>query len=196
MTDKIKLLCITGVLSLALTGTTTAQSNGKADQAPDDTLNGRKERTRIDDLQTRRQAKRWNAAGIGPAGLGNMGSRQVAYNMYYGGFWEVHPNAAIRGLGEATTDFADAIILSGNIGANFYLFNEEYSPYLGGELGLGWGYGEGQNAFGFDLGTAVGVQLFRLADTQMLVEAQTHILLDEIQGSFPLKYAARVGILF
>ena len=149
-----------------------------------------------DKLQRRRKAKIFNAAGFGPAGLANMSSESVSYNLYYGVLWEVNPQAAIKAIGEASSDFADATLFTANLGANYYLLNNDISPYLGGDLGFGFGIGEDDNAFGFDVGTVIGVQLFRLTDTQMNIELHTQVLLSEVGDNFPVKYGARLGVLF
>ncbi len=146
--------------------------------------------------EARRRGRLHQAAGVGPAGLGNMDVTTVSFNGYYGGLWEVNPRIALNATAEATTNFYEALLVSGTVGADLYLFEGTVSPYLGGDLGLGWGTSSGDNAFGVELGTAVGVQLFRLSDNQVTIEAQTNILLDELTDAFPIKYAARVGLIF
>ncbi len=148
-------------------------------------------------LQQRRRSMVFNTAGFGPAGLRNMDESGISYNFYAGRLWEVNRNAAVKALGEVYSDLSNASLLSLNLGANFYPFVEEYTPYLGASLGFGYGFQGGENPFGFDLAASIGALLFRTADVQMNVEGKSMLLLDtRTEGDFPVAWAARVGILF
>ncbi len=151
----------------------------------------------VDKIQTRRRAKRFGTAGLGPAALNNTGADDLSYDFYAGGVWEVNPYAAIKTIGEAVTDFNNSTIVSGRLGANFYPLNTDISPYIGGDLGLGYVFAEEDEGIGFSVGGSVGALLFRTSSTQMNVEANATAVLSEIQeDNFPYKIAGRIGILF
>jgi hypothetical protein len=150
----------------------------------------------VNEMQLRRKAINFETVGFGPASLQNLGVDELSYNFYAGRLWEVNQNAAIKAIGEVTTDFDKAVFASIGLGANLYPFNADISPYIGGDLGLGIGRGFGDNAFGFDLGVALGALLFRTSNVQMSLEGKVHTLLNEIDGDFPYYLTGRIGILF
>lgn len=151
-------------------------------------------------LQRRREAKRFGMAGFGPAGFGStvMDDRddRMSYDIYLGRAWEVSPRAAIKSIAEVTTDFDDNHIADLSLGANFYALPTDFSPYLGGDLGLGVGRADNENAFGFTAGAALGALLFRTANAQMNIEGGAEVMLSELADEFPTVYSATVGVMF
>ncbi len=151
-----------------------------------------------DDIRVRKESKRFSTAGFGPASMHNMADG-LAYNFFAGHLWEVNPFAAIKTLGEVTSNFDNSLMVDMNLGANFYAMNTDISPYVGG--GLGFGYGNGpdrDDAFGFNLGASIGALLFRTSSTQMNIEGKTNVLLANAGEGLgnPVVYAARLGVLF
>ena len=144
----------------------------------------------------KRRAAAFNAAGFGPANLENVRSEGLAYNFFGGRFWEVNDYAAIKVLGETTTDFDNSFLIGAALGVNFYPLVTDISPYVGGEMGFAFSRGGGDNSFGLSFGGSVGVLFFRASDVQLNVEGKALVLLDETGRGYPATYAARLGLLF
>ena len=151
-------------------------------------------------LQRRKEAKRFSMAGFGPAGFGNevMDDKddRMSYDIYLGRAWEVNPRAAIKSIAEVTTDFDDNHLADLSLGANFYALPTDFSPYLGGDLGLGMGRANTENVFGFTAGAGIGAMLFRTSNAQMNIEGGAEVMLSELEDEFPTVYSATVGVLF
>lgn len=149
-------------------------------------------------LQNRKEAKRFSTAGFGPAGFGNIDERTPAYDLYVGRMWEVNKHAAIKALGEVASDFDKATLANVTMGANLYAAPTDFSPYIGGGLGLGYGAVSGDRDFGFNVGAQIGALLFRTSNAQMNLEGSAQMLLSELEDGEgqPSVYAARLGVLF
>jgi hypothetical protein len=189
---------------------TTDESNGyyggDGSAEPRDRTNGTQQREEdpdkigdiedVNEIQRRKQSKRFGVGGFGPAAIREVETEELAYDFYGGYVWEVNPFAAIKGIADVTTDFDRATLVSGNIGANFYPFNADVSPYIGGDLGLGYLASEDQDELGFTAGASLGALLFRTTSTQLNLEAKTRFQFNDIDGSYPFAYTARVGVQF
>lgn len=149
-------------------------------------------------LQRRREAKKFMTAGFGPAGFGNVDEprKNQAYDVYAGKFWEVNRNAAIKGLAEVASDFTHASIVDLNLGANLYAMPTDFSPYVGGAMGLTYGSVPGDNAVGMNVGASLGALLFRTSSAQMNLEGNAQMMLTELHNEKPTIYSARLGVLF
>jgi hypothetical protein len=147
-------------------------------------------------LQTRREAKKFSTAGFGPAGFGNIDEHTPAYDLYVGRLWEVNKFAAIKALGEVASDFDRATLGNVSMGANFYASPTDFSPYVGGGLGLGYGTVPGDRNFGFDVGAQIGALLFRTSNAQMNLEGSAQMMLSSLGNGDPSIYSARLGVLF
>lgn len=154
------------------------------------------EQTKI--LQNRRESKRFTTAGFGPAGFGNIDERTPAYDIYAGRMWEVNKHAAIKALGEVASDFDNATLANVTLGANLYAAPTDFSPYIGGGMGLGYGTVPGDQEFGFNVGAQIGALLFRTSNAQMNLEGSAQMMLSELEdgNGNPSVYAARLGVLF
>ena len=150
------------------------------------------------DLQRRRVAYNFMTVGFGPATMKNMGvDNELCYNFFAGRLWEVNPYAAIKANFEVTSEFKQAVMGQLELGANFYLLNADVAPYLGGNLGFGVGHNTaGETPYGFDLGGAVGIVLFRTSTVQMSVEGKANVIFDTHNNSYPTIYSARLGVMF
>lgn len=137
-------------------------------------------------------------AGAGPAQLENLGANELSYQFFAGKFWELNRQFALKTIAEATTDFDNAVLASGKLGANFYPTTSRFSPYVGGAVGLGYAMDAAERyAFGMDLSASIGLMLFRDINTQVTLETATNVLLREFENeSNPIGFSARVGILF
>ena len=112
--------------------------------------------------------------------------------------WEVNKFAAIKALGEVASDFDKATMGSFKMGANLYAAPTDFSPYIGGGLGLGYGALPDDQQFGFNLGAQVGALLFRTSNAQMNLEGSAEMMLSQLDngGGVPSVYSARLGVLF
>jgi hypothetical protein len=137
-------------------------------------------------------------AGFGPAVLDNLGAEDVSYQFFAGKFWELFPAVALKAIAEATTDFNEAVLASGNVGLNLYPITNAYSPFIGGSIGVGYGRDAfEQDAFGMNLAATFGLLLFRTTNTQVSLETNANMLLRDFQpDAMPLGFSARVGVLF
>jgi hypothetical protein len=147
-------------------------------------------------LQNRREAKRFSTAGFGPAGFGNIDERTPAYDVYVGRLWEVNKFAAIKALGEVASDFDRATLGNISMGANLYASPTDFSPYIGGGLGLGYGTVPGDRNFGFNVGAQIGALLFRTSNAQMNLEGSAEMMVSQLGDGDPSIYSARLGVLF
>jgi hypothetical protein len=147
-------------------------------------------------LQTRREAKKFSTAGFGPAGFGNIDEHTPAYDLYVGRLWEVNKYAAIKALGEVASDFDRATLGNISMGANFYASPTDFTPYVGGGLGLGYGTVPGDRNFGFDVGAQIGALLFRTSNAQMNLEGSAQMMLSSLGNGDPSIYSARLGVMF
>lgn len=148
-------------------------------------------------LQTRREAKRFSTAGFGPAGFGNIDEHTPAYDLYVGRLWEVNKFAAIKALGEVASDFDKATLGGVTVGANLYAAPTDFSPYIGGGLGVGYGAIPDERNFGFNVGAQIGALLFRTSNAQMNLEGSAQMMVSDFgDHSAPSVYAARLGVLF
>lgn len=151
-------------------------------------------------LERRREAKRFSMAGFGPAGFGNAAmddkDDRMSYDVYLGRAWEVTPRSAIKSIAGITSDFDDNHLADFSLGANFYALPTDFSPYIGGDLGLGAGRADNENVFGFTAGASLGALLFRTANAQMNLEGNAKVMLSELQDEFPTVYSATIGVLF
>lgn len=151
-------------------------------------------------LERRKEAKRFAMAGFGPAAFGNSlmddDDDRLSYDIYLGRAWEVNPRAAIKSLVGVTSDLDDNHLADLSLGANFYALPTDFSPYIGGDLGLGVGRADRENVFGFTAGASLGALLFRTANAQMNLEGGAEVMLSELDDEFPTVYSATIGVLF
>jgi hypothetical protein len=85
------------------------------------------------------------------------------------------------------------------MGANLYASPTDFSPYIGGGLGLGYGAIPGDRDFGFNVGAQIGAMLFRTSNAQMNLEGSAEMMLSQLDNGndgTPSVYAARLGVLF
>ena len=150
------------------------------------------------DLQRRRVAYNFTTLGFGPATIKKMGTdNELCYGFFAGRLWEVNPYAAIKANLEFTSEFQHAVMGLIDLGANFYLLNADLAPYLGGDVGFGLGHNaNGETPYGFDLGGALGIVLFRTSTVQMSVELKASVVFSTHTNNYPNIYSARLGVMF
>lgn len=149
------------------------------------------------DLQRRRVSYNFATFGFGPATMKNMGTNELAYSFFAGRLWEVNPYAAVKANFEVTSDFSHAVAGMLDLGSNFYILNTDVAPYIGGDLGFGLGRNaDGKTPYGFVLGGAIGIVLFRTSTVQMSVEGKAQVLFDTHNKSYPDIYTVRLGVMF
>ncbi len=207
MESKIPGICnrpffVALLISIAVVFSTLAQQTDTATVGAD-TLQDQPDTTeQIQDTADQRKpvmektrAARLTVAGFGPAGFVNMGESNLSYDFFGGLLWEVNPQAAIKVIGDVTTDFSNVTMITANLGANFYPVTQDISPVFGAMFGFGYAHGT-SNEFGFDVGVSGGVILFRTATTQLTLEGHGIFLLREMEDGYPAKFGGRIGVLF
>ena len=149
------------------------------------------------DLQRRRITYNFTTIGFGPATIKKMGvDNAMCYSFFAGRLWEVNPYAAIKANFEITSEFGNAVMGLVDLGANIYLLNADVAPYFGGDLGFGVGHNAvGETPYGFSLGGAVGIVLFRTSTVQMSVEGKASVVFDTSNNSYPAIYSVRLGVM-
>ena len=99
-------------------------------------------------------------------------------------------------IGEVASDFDRATVANVTLGGNLYAAPTDFSPYIGGGLGMGYGSIPGDRNFGFNLGGSIGALLFRTSNAQLNLEGAAQMMLSQAGGEAPSVYTARLGVLF
>ena len=152
-------------------------------------------------IERRVEARNYNFFSFGPNSLDNLGAEGAGQSITYGHIWETTPHAAITAALDGGFNFGDvkASVVSGTLGANFYLTPTATSPYLG----FGFGYGaaateaEGiENVGGWAGKITAGVALFRTSSAQMHITGQyIQIFADNEEGQ-PSHGTISLGVAF
>jgi len=151
-------------------------------------------------LQRRIRARNAKYFGFGPAGLTNLGTSALSYEIALGYLWEVTPNSAIRALGNGvwTGDFRTYFFMA-QLGLNYYFSDASSSPYLAFGFGFaasGSGTTTATSIGGFAGTAGWGWQFFRTSTNQLdLFAGYSGIFGNNTIGA-PGYYGARIGVLF
>ncbi|NLL14825.1 MAG: hypothetical protein GX267_15585 [Fibrobacter sp.] len=142
------------------------------------------------------QAVSFSTVGFGPANMRRFGNDKLAYSFYGGKFWLIQEYMGLGFIGDITSDLNGAHLLGISIASNYYPLKTDISPYAGADIGLAFARGDSKNAFGFSLGTSLGVIFFRSATVQLSMQFKAAILLDKLPAGYPGSLQARLGLLF
>lgn len=142
------------------------------------------------------RAVSFNTVGFGPASMRRFGNDKLAYSFYGGKFWLIQEYMGLGFIGDITSDLDGSHLLGLSIASNYYPLKTDISPYAGADIGLAFARGDSKNAFGFSLGTSVGVIFFRSATVQLSMQFKAAILLDKLYDGYPGSLQARLGLLF
>lgn len=142
------------------------------------------------------QAVSFSAVGFGPANMRRFGNDKLAYSFYGGKFWLIQEYVGLGIIGDITSDLDGSHLLGISIASNYYPLKTDISPYAGADVGLAFARGNSKNAFGFSLGTSLGVIFFRSATVQLSMQFKAAILLDKLPDGYPGSLQARLGLLF
>jgi hypothetical protein len=135
--------------------------------------------------------------GAGTGALDNLGANDLSYQLYGGKLWNANDVIGVKAVLEATTDFENAILGSALLGANIYPVKSSIAPYIGAAAGIGYANGDGPgDIIGLDLAGTFGLSLLQKAPIQVNIEGNANFLMREINGSMPMTFTGRVGILF
>ena len=138
-------------------------------------------------------------AGAGLGALNNLDADDPAYQFYGGKLWHWNAITALKAVAEGAFDFAGSWLVSSGVGANFYPIRTRYTPYIGGNIGVGYARRDFNNddLVGLDLGGVFGVLLYRGAPVEVNVETSANWVFREGEGDdFPATFTARVGVHF
>lgn len=142
------------------------------------------------------QAVSFSTVGFGPANMRRFGNDKLAYSFYGGKFWLIQEYVGLGFIGDITSDLDGSHLLGISIASNYYPLKTDISPYAGADIGLAFARGNSENAFGFSLGTSLGVIFFRSATVQLSMQFKAAILLDKLPDGYPGSLQARLGLLF
>jgi hypothetical protein len=138
----------------------------------------------------------FSTVGFGPANMRRFGNDKLAYSFYGGKFWLIQEYMGLGFIGDITSDLNGSHMLGISIASNYYPLKTDISPYAGADVGLAFARGDSKNAFGFSLGTSLGVIFFRSASVQLSMQFKATILLDKLPDGYPGTLQARLGLLF
>lgn len=135
-------------------------------------------------------------AGAGAGVLDNLVSNDLAYQIFAGRIWRLNNFLGAKGVLEATSDFDNSVLASALIGANVYPTRTSIAPYFGAGAGLGYAHEPNTDVFGLDVSGTFGLHLLREAPIEVKVETNANFLFRDINGSMPMTFTGRVGLLF
>ncbi len=154
-----------------------------------------------DRIERRVEARDYSFFSFGPNSLGNLEADGAGQSITYGHIWETTPYAGITLAADGGFNFGDvkASVISGTLGANFYLTPTALSPYVG----FGFGYGAAasetkgiDNVGGWAGKASLGIAFFRTSSAQMHITAQyLHIFADNNKGE-PNHASLSLGVAF
>lgn len=138
----------------------------------------------------------FSTVGFGPANMRRFGNDKLAYSFYGGKFWLIQEYMGLGFIGDITSDLDGSYLMGISITSNYYPLKTDISPYAGADVGLAFARGDSKNAFGFSLGTSLGVIFFRSATVQLSMQFKAAVLLDKLTDGYPGSLQARLGLLF
>lgn len=142
------------------------------------------------------KAVNFSTVGFGPADMRRFGNDKIAYSFYGGKFWLISDYMGLGFIGDITSDLEASHLLGISIASSYYPLKTDISPYAGAEVGLAYARGDQKNAFGFSLGTSLGVIFFRSSTVQLSMQFKAAVLLDELSDGYPGSLQARLGLMF
>ncbi len=132
--------------------------------------------------------------GLGPAGLGNLDSDNLALSAYYGYTLAINPFVTGKIIYEINTDFTDALVTEIGVGADILLAEGFFAPYFGVGVGGGFVRGAQDNLFGVILNATAGVLPLRFENIQLDIHAKVSVLLRDAEKGNPYAYSLRAGV--
>ncbi|MBN21225.1 MAG: hypothetical protein CL678_08045 [Bdellovibrionaceae bacterium] len=153
--------------------------------------------------ETRKDTITRNMIGFGPTlNSSNIDTdHAIALGLALAHSWDMN-SASIDIKGDVTFGGKVGIrFLTLGLGGNYFFSQTNTSPFLGGELGLGFATKsrelEGSTVKGgFLIGLGGGYQFFRTRKINAEIALRVFALTGEINDSIPLSYALRVGVYF
>ncbi|HEX3019622.1 MAG TPA: hypothetical protein VHP36_04940 [Chitinispirillaceae bacterium] len=138
----------------------------------------------------------FTTVGFGPANMRRFGNDKLAYNLYGGKFWMLNDYTGLGFIGEFTSNLENSHFLGISISSNYYPLKTDISPYAGADIGLAYARGYQKNAFGFSVGTSIGILFFRSSTVQLSTQFKAAVLLDKLPKGHPGSLQFRLGLLF
>jgi opacity protein-like surface antigen len=145
-------------------------------------------------------------AGFGVGVMENITTEanEFAYHFTVGKLWSSNRWFSMKVNFEAVTEFDNAILATGVVGANIYPTFKYLAPYLGAAFGIGYLHVEEDVAvssredwWGVDFNATFGVQFLEGRPFALAAEGVANILLREIAtDTYPMTYGGRVLLLF
>lgn len=135
----------------------------------------------IDALPPKRRPGHWTI-GIGPFFGNQLGTETAMYNFAAGYILDINPRASVKTIGE--TNFSsgaeNARFLNLAVGANFFLGEQDTSPYLTTDIGYGFARNaQSETAEGFSAGIGAGFHFFKTAETNLDLLLRYAVVFDD-----------------
>jgi hypothetical protein len=151
-------------------------------------------------LKTRINSHDTTYFALGPAGFTNMGDSKISYDIAVGPTWEVTPRAQLRLIANLVASSSWKTYLGDLlIGVNYFVTDEDTSPYVGAGFGLGFTGSADSSAStvgGFAAMVGAGCQFFRTSSRQLdLFAGYTTVFANNTIGQ-PGAWGVRVGVMF
>lgn len=162
-------------------------SRDRSDQGPDSVSEG-------ENIQRSRKF-----LGFGPAVFANINSPGVGYSLALGYSWD-QTRVSIRGQIEGNVR-GNALFPFVAVGAHYFFMGGDLSPYVGGDLGLGFvkvadaDFLSGEVRFGFVVTGEVGAQILRTSPVGLGIGLRFSSLLNSTSFGIPFGGVLRLSLL-
>jgi len=131
-------------------------------------------------------------------------ANEFAYQFSVGKLWSSNRWLAMKVSFEAVTEFDNAILATGVVGANVYPSFKFFAPYIGAAFGIGYlhveeevGITSREDWWGVNFNSTFGVQFLQGRPFALSVEGVANVFLREIAtDTFPMTYGGRAVLLF
>lgn len=127
---------------------------------------GEIEEPQVRKYQRRHESLNLTSLGFGPFSSSKIGENGILYGFSYGKIWETSDVWEIRGDGLLSIN-GKGLLVSAGIGPSWIPMTGNFSPFIGGQLGLGYAKGNEDSEANFSGQFNVGLKMFRLSNAQM-----------------------------
>lgn len=146
----------------------------------------------------RKKSRRGGFFLLGASWLSSLDWKEAGVHLSTGSYWDLgrFVPRMVFGISYA----ANAFVLGGGLGANYYLSSKDFSPLLGGDLQLvtskshGKDIFSGERAGGIAVGLVGGIAFGRVTEVPMEVSAKIQRVMSSNKFGYPTVYILQMGI--
>ena len=151
-----------------------------------------------DKLIPRIRTRKFSGFLFGPAWI--IGERGAFYNVTLGKFRDVNEQAIVKYVmsGTFSPDTYTNYLYSG-LGLNYLFSRNNVSPFIGADFNIAAHFNRDNTKnwiYGFGLTLNGGLHAFRIADTQVVLEAKTSMFFHSREDGFPVQLGINFGVLY